>query len=346
MNVARQVSAVTVAPDTATVVEGDTLRLAATATDADGQVVTGVAFAWASGDMAVAVVDASGLVTGIAAGQAQVTATAAGMTGHATLTVVAPSPTTVTVTPDTVVLTMVGQTAQLTAEVRDQAGRVMDGIPVAWSSADTTVAVVDSAGLVTAVGGGAATVTARAGDASGDAIVSVMQSVDSVTVSPPADTIAPGDTLRLIAQAYDAIGHMVVGASFTWSSSNAAVATVDPSGLVRGAGEGTATITASAGDVSGTSEITVVNPGRAALVALYNATDGPNWVDNTNWLTDAPLGEWYGVSTDGAGRVVWINLAGQWDSEARAYVPHGLRGELPRRTRAPDAPDVSEALEQ
>ena len=329
VNVARQVSAVTVAPDTATVVEGDTLRLAATATDADGQVVTGVAFAWASGDMAVAVVDASGLVTGIAAGQAQVTATAAGMTGHATLTVVAPSPTTVTVTPDTVVLTMVGQTAQLTAEVRDQAGRVMDGIPVAWSSADTTVAVVDSAGLVTAVGGGAATVTARAGDASGDAIVSVMQSVDSVTVSPPADTIAPGDTLRLIAQAYDAIGHMVVGASFTWSSSNAAVATVDPSGLVRGAGEGTATITASAGDVSGTSEITVTNPDRAALVALYNATDGPNWLDNTNWLTDAPLGEWYGVDTDASGRVVRLGLSGRWDNEAQEAVRHGLKGEIP-----------------
>ena len=329
VNVARQISAVTVTPDTASVVEGDTLRLAATATDADGQVVTGVAFAWASGDTAVAVVDASGLVTGIGAGRAQVTATAAGVTGRATLTVVVPSPTTVTVTPDTVLLTMVGQTAQLTAEVRDQAGRVMEGIAVAWSSADTTVAVVDSAGLVTAVGGGAATVTARAGEASGDAIVSVMQSVDSVTVSPPADTIAPGDTLRLVAEAYDESGHMVVGASFTWSSSNAAVATVDPSGLVRGAGEGTATITATAGDVSGTSEITVVNPGRAALVALYNATDGPNWINNTNWLTDAPLGEWYGVDTDASGRVVRLDLAGRWDSETRVYIPHGLRGELP-----------------
>ena len=92
-----------------------------------------------------------------------------------------------------------------------------------------------------------------------------------------------------------------------WSSSDAPVATVDPSGLVRGAGEGTATITATAGDVSGTSEITVVNPDRAALMALYNATDGPNWVDNTNWLTDAPLGEWYGVSI----RMWW---AGWWGS--------------------------------
>ena len=36
---------------------------------------------------------------------------------------------------------------------------------------------------------------------------------------------------------------------------------------------------------------------RDVLVALYNATDGPNWRFKTNWLSDAPLREWYGVST-------------------------------------------------
>ena len=36
----------------------------------------------------------------------------------------------------------------------------------------------------------------------------------------------------------------------------------------------------------------------AALVAFYNATDGPNWRRNTNWLTDAPLGDWAGVSAN------------------------------------------------
>ena len=197
VTVAQEISSVAVAPDTATVVEGDTVRIAATATDANGQVVTGAGFVWGSGDTTVAVVDATGLVTGVGAGQVQVTATAAGVTGRATLTVVARVPTAVAVTPDTVVLTSLGQTAQLTADVRDQAGRAMDGVPVAWSSADTTVAVVDSSGLVTAVGGGAATVTATAGEVSGDAIVTVMQSAGSVTVSPPAHTIAPGDTIRL-----------------------------------------------------------------------------------------------------------------------------------------------------
>ena len=42
---------------------------------------------------------------------------------------------------------------------------------------------------------------------------------------------------------------------------------------------------------------------REALVALYNATDGENWDRSANWLSDAPLGEWEGVNTDGDGRV-------------------------------------------
>ena len=47
----------------------------------------------------------------------------------------------------------------------------------------------------------------------------------------------------------------------------------------------------------------------AALVALYNATDGANWWNSTNWLTYAPLGEWYGVTTDEDGRVTELGLS-------------------------------------
>ena len=41
---------------------------------------------------------------------------------------------------------------------------------------------------------------------------------------------------------------------------------------------------------------------RAALEAFYDATGGPGWTDSTNWKTSAPTGEWFGVSTDAAGR--------------------------------------------
>ena len=329
VTVAQEVSAVTVSPATDTLVRGDTLRLAAEATDANGNGVAGVQFAWTSSDTLVAVVDASGLVTAVREGEAETTATAAGFTGRAELTVVAPVPTTVAVTPDTVALTALGQTAQLIAEVRDQVGRVMTDARVSWSSADSTVATVSAAGRVRAVGIGVTAITAMAGEANGTALVTVEQSAGSVIVTPPADTIAPGDTLRLGAEVYDANGHRVDGAGFTWSSSNASVATVDTTGLVRGIAEGMATITAMAGSASGTSEITVANPDRAALVTLYNVTDGPNWVNNENWLTDAPLGDWYGVDTDAAGRVVRLDLSGSFDNETQLPVVHGLAGPIP-----------------
>ena len=75
--------------------------------------------------------------------------------------------------------------------------------------------------------------------------------------------------------------------------------------------------------------VSPATPDRATLVVLYEATDGPNWVDAENWLTDAPLGEWYGVDTDNSGRVVRLDLSGTWDTEAQRSVVHGLSGPIP-----------------
>ena len=51
-----------------------------------------------------------------------------------------------------------------------------------------------------------------------------------------------------------------------------------------------------------------VEEDRAVLEELYNATDGPNWMSSMNWKTEAPLNEWYGVTTDASGRVTRLNL--------------------------------------
>ena len=237
-------------------------------------------------------------------------------------------PATVTVSPAPADLTALGATVQLTAEVRDQNAGVMAGATVTWSSGDTSVATVDASGLVTAVGNGTATITASTGSASGSAVVTVTQSVATVEVSPAVETIALGSTLQLTAEGFDESGHAVESVQFSWESSDVAIATVDASGLVTGVTVGTVTITASAGSGQGTAEITVMDLERAALAALYNATDGPNWVDAENWLTDAPLGEWYGVDTDGSGRVVALNLAGKTDPWPDV-TPHGLEGPIP-----------------
>ena len=57
---------------------------------------------------------------------------------------------------------------------------------------------------------------------------------------------------------------------------------------------------------------------REALVALYDSTSGPNWTHNDNWLSDAPVGEWYGIATDSEGRVVRITLR---DNALKGQIP-------------------------
>ena len=52
------------------------------------------------------------------------------------------------------------------------------------------------------------------------------------------------------------------------------------------------------------------SPDRVALMALYDATNGNNWTDSTNWGTDEPLDRWHGVTIGDAGRVVRLNLHG------------------------------------
>lgn len=60
---------------------------------------------------------------------------------------------------------------------------------------------------------------------------------------------------------------------------------------------------------------------RAALVALYNATDGANWTNSANWLSDAPLSEWYGVTTDAGGNVTSLGL---WRNNLVGMIPAEL----------------------
>ena len=88
---------------------------------------------------------------------------------------------------------------------------------------------------------------------------------------------------------------------------------------------------------SGTGFDCTATTDRAALEALYNATGGRNWHNNNNWLTDAPLDDWYGVDTDDAGRVVRLDLSGKWDEDARRWILHGLSGPIPPQLASLDS---------
>ena len=210
-------------------------------------------------------------------------------------------------------LNAIGQTVQLTARVFDQNNNIINGAVVTWSSSDVSVVTVSTQGLVTAVQNGPARITATSGSVTHSIYVTVMQVARSIVIEPTeASLMEIGATVQLAATVLDRNGQQVAGAVVTWSSSDVSVVTVSTQGLVTAVQNGPARITASSQDVSASINVTVESftpsPDRDALMAFYHNTGGPDWTNNTNWLGEAPVGEWHGVETDTRGRVTVLKL--------------------------------------
>ena len=280
------VAAVTVSPSPASVQQGATVQLTATPKDANGNPLSGRVVTWSSNNTAVARVNGSGLVTGVAAGTATITATSEGQSGTSDVTVTPAPVASVAVTPSPASV-QVGQTLQLTATPKDANGNPLSGRVITWASDNTSVATVDGNGLVTAVAVGSATITATSEGKSGTSAVTVTTvPVASVTVSPSPASVQLGSTVQLTATPKDANGNPLSGRVVTWSSNNTAVARVNSSGLVTGVAAGTATITATSEGKSGTSTLTVT----AVPVASVTVSPSPATVQqgSTVQLTATP----------------------------------------------------------
>ena len=321
VTVEQVVAEVRVLPDSvAFAAIGDTVQLVAEAFDANGHGVAGAVVEWSSGDTAVMGVDSVGVVTAVGNGTATVAAGSGGVSGQAVVTVeqvVAE----VRVLPDSVTFAAIGDTVRLVAEAMDANGHGVAGAVVEWSSGDTAVARVDRAGLVTAMSNGTSTVTAGSGGIMAKAAITVGQVVAQVRVTPDSVAFAAiGDTARLVAEVKDANGQGVAGAVVEWSSSDTAVAVVDSAGLVTAVSYGEATVTARSAETTGTASV-LLDGQREVLRAFYEATGGPRWVRNDNWLTDAPLADWYGITTDSRGRVTEIVLQ---DNRLTGHLPSDL----------------------
>ncbi len=320
---------------------GDSLLvdLSAYFNDPDGD---NLSFAAASSDTTVANTSVSGstvTVMALATGSATIAVTAFDPTGlsasqHFAVTTVARTIETVVVTPDSVRLTSVSATIRLTAEAFDQFGRIVNGSDFTWSSGDSSVAIVNNEGLVLATGNGETVITVAAGPASDSVVVRVTPLVHAVTVTPAAATLVPGESVRLTASPVDRHGHPVAGAEVLWATSDRLAVEVRGSegagtAVARGIGQGSATITASSGYARGTLRVTVsLDPDRAVLLSLFEATGGPDWENSANWGTDAPLGDWYGVQADVEGRVTELALP---DNNLKGPIPAEL-GSLARLT--------------
>ena len=160
-----------------------------------------------------------------------------------------------------------GGTVQLVATVRDSYGNVLTGRSVSWSSGLTAgVATVNSAGVVTGIALGSATISATSEGQSATAAITVTTiPVATVVVSPAAVALDVGQTAQLAATPQDAYGAALSGRVIAWASGNTAVATVNSSGLVTARAAGSTTVTATSEGISGSASVTVTQVPVASL---------------------------------------------------------------------------------
>lgn len=225
---------------------GATQTLTATGQDAQGHTISGLSFFWSSNVDTLATVSQGGVVTGVAVGKLQVAASAQGHSGFANVTVTPKPVGSIIVTPSHATI-RVATTLQLSDTVKDQAGNVLTGQTVTWSSDSASTVSVDGNGLVTGRRVGTATITATVGGKSATAAILVSQiPVRSITIAPASPAVVVSQTTQLTATTFDSAGDVLPGRVVRWKSRTPAVATVDSiAGLVTGVSPGTSEIVAS-----------------------------------------------------------------------------------------------------
>jgi uncharacterized protein YjdB len=264
------VYAVLVTPKSANVSLHGTRSFTAIAHGAGGDLVPNVTFVWASSNPAVATVDQTGRLTAVDTGDAQITASAQGISAVANVVVTPPPVDSIVVTPplDTILLGS-GQ-VQLSDTVKDQYGEILSDA-VTWTSSSAHVAIVSSTGLITLQGAGTATISASAGGKSGTSTIVVEDTVPgsiSLQVSPDSVFAIPNPMdylVQLTATVKNATGWVLSNYPVVFTSSNGAVSglgngpvtVVGGSELVVPQENGTAVITAVAGRFAAQASLTV-----------------------------------------------------------------------------------------
>ena len=256
---------------------------------------------WSSGDNTIATVDASGVVTGIAAGAVNISYTVANSCGTGTAIAA------ITVNPLPVVGAIAGGPLACVGATSNLTNSAPGGV---WSSNNTAVATIDpSTGVLTGVAVGSATITYSV-----TSIFGCNTTVTTgITVNPQPDAGSiSGATTTVCALSSITLTDAASGG--VWSSSDTTLATVDASGIVTGVSFGSPVISYSVTNSCGTASATVmvnVNP-----TPIVTPITGPSHIclGNTVTLTEGSFtGTWTSTdpsvaTVDASGVVTSLNL--------------------------------------
>ncbi|HYC51299.1 MAG TPA: Ig-like domain-containing protein [Gemmatimonadaceae bacterium] len=169
LNIQYPVQTVAVSTPPGSIRQEGTTTLTATLTGSDGQPAVGRTVTWSSSNNAIATVNSSGVVTGVADGTVTITATSEGVSGTRDVTVAgSPLVANIVVTPASP-FKGIGQTQQMAANPRSAASNTVPGVAITWSSNNAN-ASVSATGLVTCDAVGTSTITATADNGIGTSV--------------------------------------------------------------------------------------------------------------------------------------------------------------------------------
>ena len=214
---------------------------------------------WSSDNSSIATVTATGKVKAIAVGTAIITAKAEDKVATCRIDVTEEiiEAEDIVISPTGAQTLQPGEELQLTATISPENATNKS---VIWSSDDRDIAMVDATGLVKAIDEGVAIITASIGKLTATCKLTVAREiieVTSVEITPEGPiTITEGEELQLTATVAP---ENATNKEVTWSSSDKTIATVSETGLVTAIAAGEATITASAGTMSASVEVTIEN---------------------------------------------------------------------------------------
>ncbi len=163
------------------------------------------------------------------------------------------------ITPDSTLIYVHGAT-QLAAATYDASGHTLSGHPITWSSADTTIATVDSTGLVRGVRVGPVYVRAAAEGHQAFARIDAELAIAQLAVSPKHFVLAVSDTFQMSGVPLDSSGSPIGGRVVSWTSTDPSIASVTFLGRVIGHALGTVRVTGSAEGHTDTSHVIVGVP--------------------------------------------------------------------------------------
>jgi len=280
----------------------------ATAQDAGGSPIAGVAVGWQSVNANIATVDTAGMVTAGANDTTYVRARS-GTVVDSLRVVVDQRARHVVIFPSTFPpITALGDSLIFGAYGVDSLGnRVVNGDP-RFATTDTLGVVrVSPVGVVTGLALGTAQVLALLDGAADTAVVTVRNDAASLVLTPDTATILNlGDTLRFVADARNGHGDRILGAGVTWSTPDPGLVTVSGDQVVA-QGVGTARVIAAVAPLADTSRVRVLNvpvtvsilPDSAVLASLSDSLLLPVEIRNkrgdvlppssVTWTSDAPL---------------------------------------------------------